>query len=148
MLRDNLKVEQRFVTECLKQLRGSRVTIIDLRVLLLRSFGHKSPFHFANESYPDPFPLIFRLHSEMVDPTTSSVPTAYYTTHDLIDLFSNEEQIWVSLEFQPDIFKFVSRTQNQARRLPQRAYCVVVLDLEFTDLHDLLSIRFVQSSCL
>src|SRR6266568_2595166 len=111
---DHHEVGLCFVSDCPEELRGSLVPLVDLRIHLLRSFGHKAPFNFANESHPDPFPLMFRLHSEMVDPTTSSVPTAHYTTHDLIDLFSNEEQIWVSLEFQLDIFKFVSWTKDQA----------------------------------
>ena len=46
-------------------------------------------FDLANESHSDSLPLMFGLHGEVVDPTTSSVPASDYTAHDLIELFSN-----------------------------------------------------------
>src|SRR2546427_442011 len=145
---DHYKVRLCFVSNGLEELRGFLVPFVDLSVHLLCPLGDKTLFDFTYKPCSDAFPLMLRLYREVVDPASPSVPSTYHAAHDHILQFSDQEQIWVSLEFQLDFLEFVSRTKGQACGSPEVPYSLVVVYLEFADLHDFFRVCFVQASCL
>src|SRR5712691_1508438 len=86
---DHREVRLSFVSYGLEKLRGSLVPFVDLSVHLSGPLGDKTLFDFSNEPYSDSLPLVFRLHREVIDPTSSSVPASHYTPNDPIVLYSD-----------------------------------------------------------
>jgi hypothetical protein len=96
----------------------------------------QQPLSPGNNGARETASLILRGNGEIIEPASMALIAGHDTGHNLAIQNANQKQIRPDAQFASDVFPGVVPRANQIATLPQRDYCLLVLWLERSNLHE------------